>query len=250
MDAWTAAGLVLAGFVAGTINVMAGGGSLLSVPLLVALGLPGDVANGTNRVGILAQNVIATWRFGREGVSGIADALPLLGPVAAGALLGAWAISLVPAETFERLFGVVMLVLLWPTLRGGLGSSGTRDPRPWSPALRALVFFGIGLYGGAIQAGVGLILVMALARSGLDLVRANAIKVVVVGAFTAVAVPVFILQGQVAWLPALALVLGFSAGGALGARLSVRGGERVIKPILAVAVIVLALRMLGVFDLG
>jgi hypothetical protein len=111
--------------------------------------------------------------------------------------------------------------------------------------VRTLVFFGIGLYGGAIQAGVGLFLVMALSRAGLDLVKANAVKVVVVGAFTLVAVPVFVFEGLVAWGPALWLTVGFFAGGAVGARLAVLGGERLIKPVLAIAVVVLAARMLG-----
>lgn len=248
MDVWTAAGLVLAGLAAGTINVLAGGGSLLSVPLLVALGLPGDIANGTNRVGILVQNASATWRFGRDGIDGLQGALPILLPVALGSGIGALAIARVSGDAFERIFGVVMLLLLWPTLRGGIGPKAAAAA-PWSPAVRSVVFFAIGLYGGAIQAGVGLILVMALSRSGLDLVRANAIKVVVVGAFTLVAVPIFVFEGLVAWAPAAALTVGFFAGGQAGARLSVRGGEALIKPVLAVAVVVLALRMLGVFDL-
>jgi len=251
LDVWNAAGLVAAGCAAGTINVLAGGGSLLSVPLLVALGLPGDVANGTNRVGILVQNASATWRFTRDGVSGLEGAAPILVPVAIGSLIGAVGISRLPADAFEHVFGVLMLLLLWPTLRGGVGArDAARPARPWSPAVRALVFFAIGLYGGAIQAGVGLFLVMALSRSGLDLVRANAIKVVVVGAFTLVAVPVFVFEGLVAWSPALALTVGFFAGGQLGARLAVRGGERLIKPVLAVAVVVLAVRMLGVWPFG
>lgn len=248
MDAWTALGLAGAGLVAGTINVLAGGGSLLSVPLLVALGLPGDVANGTNRVGILAQNVSATWRFTRDGVSGLQGAVPILAPVAVGSLVGAVAIAQLSGPDFERIFGVVMLLLLWPTLRGRIGAAAGSEARPWSPLVRSAVFFAIGVYGGAIQAGVGLILVMALSRSGLDLVRANAVKVVVVGAFTAVAVPVFVYEGLVSWQPALALTLGFFAGGQVGARLAVVGGERLIKPVLAVAVVVLALRMLGVVD--
>ncbi len=251
MDAWTAVGLIAAGCAAGTINVLAGGGSLLSVPLLVALGLPGDVANGTNRVGILAQNISATWRFTRDGVSGLQGALPILVPVAIGSLIGAIGISQLPSDAFEHIFGVLMLLLLWPTLRGGFGAKrGEESAKTWSPPVRTLVFFAIGLYGGAVQAGVGLFLVMALSHSGLDLVRANAIKVVVVGAFTMVAVPVFAFEGLVEWAPALALTIGFFTGGQLGARLAVRGGEGLIKPVLAIAVIVLALRMLGVIEIG
>ena len=90
----------------------------------------------------------------------------------------------------------------------------------------ALLFFAIGLYGGAFQAGVGILLVFAISYAGYDLVRANSIKVVVIFATTLFAVPVFIAAGQVAWFEALVLAIGFAAGGALGSRIAVRGGER------------------------
>jgi len=237
-----------AGLLAGIINTLAGGGSLLSVPLLVFLGLPGDVANGTNRVGVLVQCVTAARHFRSQGVPGIRDSLSVLAPVILGSLIGAWGISLLRAEAFERVFGVVMLVVLVPILRGARpASDASPSPRPWPPLVRGLVFFAIGLYGGAIQAGVGLALILALSHSGIDLVRANSIKVVVVAVLTVVAVPVFILQGQVAWLPAAALVLGFGLGGTAGAHLAVRGGEALIRPVLAASVVVLAGRMLSLY---
>jgi uncharacterized membrane protein YfcA len=109
------------------------------------------------------------------------------------------------------------------------------------------VFFAIGVYGGAIQAGVGLVITMALARSGLDLVLANAIKVILLLALTAVAVPVFVIEGQVDWPFAAVLAVGYGIGGVLGARFAVRGGERVIRPVLVGAVVALALGMIGVW---
>jgi hypothetical protein len=157
-------------------------------------------------------------------------------------------VSGLDAGQFERLFGVVMLLLLVPTLRGGLARRAAERPaRVWPPALRLLVFFGIGLYGGAVQAGVGLLLIVALDHAGLDLVLANSIKVVVVLVLTAVAVPVFVLKGQVVWAPALALTAGMALGGAAGSRLAVRGGERLIRPVMAAAVVALAGRMLGLY---
>lgn len=240
--------LVGAGLVAGVINTLAGGGSLLSVPLLVFLGLPGDVANGTNRVGVLAQNVTAMRGFRAAGVRGARLALPVLTPVLVGSWVGAWAIAQLNAASFERLFGFVMIALIVPTLRGGL--KPRRDqapPAPWPLAVRGLVFFAIGLYGGAIQAGVGLVLLVALQRSGIDLVLANSIKVVIIFALTAVAIPVFVLEGQIAWGPALCLVAGFAVGGQLGAQIAVRGGERVIRPVMAAAVVAMAGRMLGLY---
>lgn len=103
--------LVGAGLVAGVINTLAGGGSLLSVPLLVFVGLPGDLANGTNRVGVLAQNATAIRGFSAAGIPSLRAALPLLAPVLLGSLTGAWAIAQLDAEGFERVFGVVMIAL-------------------------------------------------------------------------------------------------------------------------------------------
>jgi hypothetical protein len=236
-----------AGLVAGVVNSLAGGGSLLTVSLLVLLGLPGTLANGTNRVGILVQNAVAAWRFRAEGVSGLRDAVPLLIPVLCGSVLGALAIAQIADDTFERAFGVLMLVLLVPILRRPAAAGDDRPRRPWPGWLRFTVFLGIGLYGGAFQAGVGIPLLFALSYTSRDLVHANAIKVVVILAVTAVAVPIFVVAHQVAWVPAAALAVGFFAGGELGARLAVRGGERVIRPVLLAAVVALSGRMLGLW---
>ncbi|MBW2666102.1 MAG: sulfite exporter TauE/SafE family protein [Deltaproteobacteria bacterium] len=238
--------LIGGGLVAGTVNTLAGGGSLLTVPLLVLCGLPGNLANGSNRVGVLLQNVTAVWSFRAQGVSELRRTIPVLAPLLLGSLIGAGAVSQLSDALFERAFGAVMLLLLVPTFvwqRAEPSSSGT----PWSRGTTSGVFFLIGIYGGAFQAGVGLLLLLALARSGLDLVRASALKVAVVGMLTAVSLPVFIANGQVAWLPAALLAIGFSGGGILGARIAVRGGERLIRPVVAVAVVMLAAKMLGLY---
>jgi len=233
------------GLAAGVVNTLAGGGSLLTVPLLVLTGLPGTVANGTNRIGVLVQNGVAAWRFRQQGVWDVARAKWEIAAVAGGALAGALAISQVSDSAFERMFGVVMLALLVPTLRRPPQRSAPPAERP--AALRSLLLFGIGLYGGAFQAGVGILLVLALSYAGYDLVRANGLKVAINFCFTLVAVPVFIAAHQVAWGPALALAAGFAAGGEVGARLAVKGGERVIRPVLAAAVVALAGRLLGLY---
>ncbi len=241
-----AAVLSLAGLTAGVVNTLAGGGSLLTVPLLVLLGLPGPVANGTNRVGVLVGSAVASWRLAAHGVSGLRDALPLLVPSALGGLLGAYGVVQLPAEVFNRVFGVIMLLLLIPTLRP---PRPERAPRaPLHPALRALLFFAIGVYGGAFQAGVGVLLLGVLSLSGVELVRSTHIKTALNTCFTLLALPIFVLAGQVVWLEALVLGAGFGVGGALGARLAVRGGGRLIRPVLALAVVVLAARMLGLWS--
>lgn len=237
--------LVVGGLAAGVVNTLAGGGSLLTIPLLVLAGVPGNVANGSNRIGILASNASAIAAFRRLGVSGLSGIFQVLVPVAVGSLVGALLVVRLADESFERMFGVVMIPLLFLSLR----------PPPaeltlgvaWRAPFRVLVFFAIGLYGGAFQAGIGLLLVVALARSGMDLVVANSVKVVVILAITLMALPVFIVRGTVDWGPALVLATGFAVGGAVGARLTVIGGAGLVRPVMAIAVLALAGRLLGLY---
>ncbi len=242
-----AALLMGGGLLAGIINTLAGGGSMLTVPLLVMVGLPGTVANGTNRVGILIQNGVAFAGFRAQGFGEIRSAIPVILPVALGSVVGAIAASRLTDQAFERAFGVLMLLLLIPTVRGITSKSGDSPPRERAAWLRTLVFFGIGLYGGAFQAGVGLLLVAALAFTGIDLVRANSIKVLVNFCFSVLAVPIFAFAGQIAWPQALALGAGFAVGGAAGSRLAVQGGEKLIRPVLGLAIVALAGRMIGLY---
>ena len=245
MELIDAALVVGAGLVAGIVNAMAGGGSLLTVALLnVFVGLPGLVANGTNRVGVLVQNASSVASYRKEGVRGFGKAVPVIVPVIAGSLLGSLLVSSVTDETFERIFGILMVPLLFLSLRSPKNVGSQIN---WHPLTTAVVFFGIGLYGGAFQAGVGLLIVVALSRSGLDLVNANAVKVVVILVLTTIAVPVFVIRGQVDWGFAAVLAIGFAAGGWIGARVAVRGGERIIKPVLIGAVVALAGRMIGLY---
>ncbi len=239
--------LALGGLAAGVVNTLAGGGSLLTVPLLVFLGLPATTANGTNRIGVLFQNLVSTLRFRKAGFDGLQGAVPVLIPIVVGSLVGATVASRMSAEIFRQVFGVAMIALLYPMLRSTTSRGRTDDVEPRSFVWNTAIFFAIGVYGGAIQAGVGIFLIAALARSGLDLVRANAIKVIVIGVLTLVAVPVFIAHDQVDWPLASALVVGFGIGGEVGARAAVRGGERLIKPVLVCSVLAMSGRMLGLY---
>jgi uncharacterized protein len=234
------------GLLAGIVNAMAGGGSLLTVPLLVFAGVPGNVANGSNRVGVLANSFSAASTFRRLGVGGISGIGRILAPAVAGALVGSVVVSQLADDTFEQIFGFVMIPILVLSLRRP--DVEARADRPqWPVWLTTTVFFGIGLYGGAFQAGVGLMMIVALSRAGVDLVVANNIKVMVTFVFTAFALPVFIINGDVDWAPALVLAAGLATGGFVGAHVTVAGGERVIRPVLVIAVLVFAGRLLGLY---
>ena len=163
MTFWEAALLVVGGTFAGAINTVAGGGSTLTVPLLVLAGVPGNVANGSNRVGVITSNAAAATSFKRLGVDGFAHALPVLGPVVAGSLLGSLAISRLTDDAFETVFGLIMIPLIILSIRR---PQFRTDGARWSRTTTSVVFFAIGIYGGAIQAGVGLVLLAALTRAG------------------------------------------------------------------------------------
>lgn len=244
MSFWEAVLLVVGGTVAGAINTVAGGGSTLTVPLLVLAGVPGNAANGSNRVGVIVSNAAAATSFRRLGVDGLGQTLPVLAPVVAGSLVGSVAISRLTDDIFETVFGLVMIPLIILSVRA---PEFRREGVRWRRGTTVSVFFAIGVYGGAIQAGVGLVLLAALTRAGYDLVLANSMKVIVIFSLTATALPVFLVQGDVRWGPAVVLAAGFAAGGWLGAHVAVRGGERVIRVVMVLASIALAAKLLGAF---
>jgi uncharacterized membrane protein YfcA len=219
----------------------------LTVPLLVLAGVPGNQANGSNRVGILTSNAASATSFRRLGVDGFSHALPILAPVVVGSLAGSLAISRLTDDAFETVFGLLMVPIVLLSIRRPPPPTDTPAGTAWSRPITLLVFLGIGIYGGAIQAGVGLVMLTALSRAGYDLITANSIKVLVTLTVTAVALPIFIWQGKVVWAPALVLAAGLTLGGWLGAHVAVRGGERVIRAVMLVAAIVLAGRLLGLY---
>lgn len=228
---------------AGVVNAMAGGGSTLTVPLLVIAGVPGVAANGSNRVGILTSNLSTFLSFRQEGKTVEKKLLlPIIPPAVIGAAIGAFGVSQLTNDRFEQIFGLIMIPLIILTIRKPKVEA---NAEPWPDVLMATVAFAIGIYAGAIQAGVGLILLAALSRSGMDLVTANVVKVIFTFFATLIALPVFILEGQVRWLPAIVLAIGLSTGGWVGAKLAVRGGEKPIRILMVIAAVVLALRLLG-----
>jgi len=114
---WEAILLFFGGWVAGIVNAMAGGGSSLTVPLLVLAGVPGNFANGSNRLGIFVSNGTTILSFHRQGVTAYKEAVPFLLPVVIGSLIGSIAISQITDRAFETIFGILMLPIIFLSLR-------------------------------------------------------------------------------------------------------------------------------------
>jgi len=248
MDAyfWQLPLLFVVGVVAGILNVLAGGGSLLTLPLLIFMGLPSAVANGTNRIAILCQNIFAIRGFRQRGVLPLELAL-LCTP---SALLGSWlgaslAINL-DDQLFNRLLAIIMIGVLIFTALDPMKRFRREDVvfSTGRKLLLVITFFGVGVYGGFVQAGVGFLIITALLIHGLDLVRINAIKVFVIFAYTFIALGVFIYHGQVDYSLGIALAAGNSIGGMIGPKLAVDKGHDWIKNVVTVTVAVFALKLL------
>ncbi|MXW04708.1 MAG: sulfite exporter TauE/SafE family protein [Gemmatimonadetes bacterium] len=231
------------GVLSGFLNVMAGGGSLLALPVLIFLGLPGNVANGTNRVAIVAQNASAVTSFFKQGYAELRTMLTLALCAVPGAALGAYLGTQVSGELFNRILGGLMILLLILMSRKQRDAETTEKPKRL--LLGHVLMVAVGFYGGFIQAGVGFFLMAVLYRVvGLDLVRVNAFKVFIVGIYTLVALAIFADKGQVLWLLGAALAVGTTAGGWIGAHFTVKRGEGLIRVVLNVVLVVMAIRLL------
>jgi len=209
------------GLVAGFVNTLAGGGSLLTLPALMLFGLPADVANGTNRLAILAQSGTSLTAFHRAGQLPTEAIVPMLLPTAAGTLIGAVSASQVPPEVLETVLLVTLTVmaLVLALAPRAAAPEGETPRRLAERPLGSLGLFAAGLYGGFIQAGVGFVLLWVL--GGLlryDLVRGNALKAVCTLVFGSLSLAVFVAAGQVAWGAALALTVGTTLGAAASVR--------------------------------
>lgn len=244
--------VIAAGFGAGFINTLAGSGSLITLPLLIFMGLPANVANGTNRVGVLFQNVVAVNSFHRREMLDVRGGLLLAAPAIVGSIIGAQIAVNLDEELMRRTIGALMVAMLVVILiRPNRWLMGRPEALKGRPGVgQMLTFFAIGIYGGFIQAGVGIFLLAGLVLIvGYDLVRANAVKVLIVLCFTISALAVFVLNNQVNWGVGILLATGNAVGGWVAARLAVERGAVFVRWLLIAVVAVAAANLLGLFEL-
>ena len=230
---WNVGVLIAAGVLGGFINTIAGGGSMVTVPALMLLGMPADHANGTNRVGILQQSLTGIRGFNESGKLDKGAILPMLIPTVSGAALGALSTTWLHPDVLKpvllgAMITIALVTLIFPDVVAP--AEGTRTYSLRERPLGALMLFGAGLYGGFVQAGVGFILIAALA-AGLryDLVRANALKVVCTAAFSVVALAVFAATGRVEWVSGIILAVGMTIGAYASVRFALNVSQRIIR---------------------
>lgn len=232
--------LFVVGVLSGFINTLAGGGSMLTLPAMMMLGMPADVANGTNRVGVLMQSITGAKGFNDQDRLDRSAILPVLIPTVGGALAGSLMASFMPVWVLEPvLLGAMVAMALIMVIRPETVAppEGTEPYRLADRPIAGVGLFLAGVYGGFVQAGVGFILIAALA-GGLryDLVRTNALKTVCTAIFSAVALAVFALRGQVWWIPGVVLAIGSILGAMASVRFAINVSQNTLKWILFVMV--------------
>lgn len=239
-------GLVFIGFIAGAINTIAGGGSLLTLPILIFLGLPPNVANGTNRIAILFQNIFTTAGFKSKGVITFPFSIYIGISALLGSLIGAQIATDIKGDIFNKILAIIMIVVVFYMVFKPKASLENAVERTTGKHLwiSIVLFFFVGIYGGFIQAGVGFIILLLLSSiNNLSLVKSNAVKVTVVLIYTIASVGVFVYNDMIDWKIGLTLALGNSVGGWLASRWSVDKGDGLVRKFLIVMVIILAIKL-------
>lgn len=229
--------LVVIGIICGVINVMAGGGSNIMLPVLMIMGYPAQIANATNRVGIFLQSVVGVRGFVKAGKMPVRDLPHILLPTLLGGIVGAFIASFAPAAWIKPLLLSTMLamaaiMLFVPAVV--MPKEGTVPLSVQQGGMKArLWLFLAGVYGGFVQAGVGFVLITAIAGSlRYDLIHSAALKLVCTLVFTGVALLLFAWQGQIDWYTGAILACGNMIGAHYGVHLAVNIHPRRLKQIL------------------
>jgi uncharacterized membrane protein YfcA len=236
LDPWRLAVAFVAAFVAGAINSVAGGGTLVSFPTLIWLGLDSITANATNTVSVWPGAVASVWVYRRELKTAEARFRILMIPALVGGLLGAILLRVTPAPTFDRMvpFLILFATLLFmvqATVQRILKTAGPHSARSNRWLAGAMLFqFGVGVYGGYFGAGIGILTLAALGVLGLtNIHEMNSLKTVFGGTVNGIAAIYFIWARMIYWPVALITITGAVAGGYGGAGVARRLGQRTVR---------------------
>jgi uncharacterized protein len=220
---------------------------MLVVPFLIFIGLPANVANATNRIAILLQNVVSVGSFKQKKILDFKTDSKLLLPVALGSIAGAFIAVDINEEIFKKVIAGLLIIMFFMLLLNpdAWVKANADKAKMKSPWLRNVIFFLLGIYGGFIQIGIGFFLLAGLVLGcGYDLLKANAIKLFIVLFYTIIALAIFIWNDLVDLKVGLILACGNMLGAWLGVRFSIKWGAKYIRYFLLVVLVIVAARLL------
>jgi len=236
------------GSIAGFINIMAGGGSTITLPTLIFLGLDSSLANGTNRVAILIQNISGIVSFRQENYHQFTISLKLALFTLPGAIAGSIVATTISDTLFQEILAYVLIGIIISLLLPRPNNKKCADKKHYQKnwlIYPAMIL--VGFYGGFIQAGVGFLLMASLYHlMKVDLVRVNMHKIFIVGIYTIPALVIFLLTRNVDFKFGLTLAAGNALGAWWSAKVSVKKGQRVIQFILIGAILMMSLKLLDI----
>ena len=245
MDWHIAVALLISGTLVGIINTLAGGGSIITMTMFMAFGLPINIANGTNRVAVLMQNLASSLTFIRKKSFDLKHGLLLSVPVIAGNIIGAIVASDIDQLIFKICFGVILLVIMVYLLIDHK-LKPKEGHRVEIKPLHYFLFFLIGFYGGYIYIGLGyLILTVALWLMRMDMVVANAIKGFVILLATPFSLAVFMIMGNVDYTFGIVHGVGNMIGSFLASHYMANWGKNFIKIFMAAIVAICFADLMG-----
>ena len=238
--------VIVVGLISGFLNTVAGGGSLITLPVLIFLGLPSNVANASNRIGIIFQSISAVRGYQSKGISAYPYSLFLGISALFGALLGAKIAVDITGEFFNKILAVIMILVVLIMIFSPISKTGI-SPEKMSlknQLLGIVIFFFIGIYGGFIQVGVGFLMLLTLTYlNNFTLVKSNSAKVLIVLVYTCAAVAVFAYERIINWKYGLLLAVGNAIGGWFASRWSVDKGDVWVKRFIFITVFALAIKL-------
>lgn len=244
--------LIVSGVFVGFINTLAGGGTIISLSLFMFMGLPADIANGTNRIAVILQNFTSAASFRQQKLLDTRKALILTIPTVLGSIIGAVLAVEISEQTFRIAIGFVMLMMVYflivkpdKWIKGQITLQQKKVN--W---VHLLIFFVIGIYGGFVQVGVGYFLLAGIVLgAGYDLVRANAIKVVIVLFYTLFALAVFVFNDKVNWVYGFVHAIGNVMGAFIASRYALTWGAGFIRWMIVVIIVITCIDLFGLVDI-
>lgn len=237
--------LFIIGLVSGIINTIAGGGSLITLPILIFMGLPPNIANGTNRIQLIMQNISAVSGFKSKGISDFKFSSLLSLTAILGSIVGAQIAIDISEELFKKILSIIMILVIATIIfKKNKPSELLNNYASKNKFISIFLFFFVGIYGGFIHAGVGIIILTILSSiNNMKLSNANSIKVFVALAFSIISLLVFIYEDKVNWIYGINIGIGSALGGWIASRWSYNKSDKIIKIILTISVGIMSIRL-------
>jgi len=244
--------LITAGIAVGFINTLAGGGSIISLSVLMYLmGLPAGIANGTNRIAITLQTFTAVSNFKKQEILDWRKGIKLGIPAVVGSIVGAFIAVDIDENIFEKSMAIIMILMLgFIFYKPAIWLKGKQSLIDQKVGIwQIIIFFFIGIYGGFIHAGIGYLLLIAIVLgAGYDLVKANAIKVLIVFMYVPFSLAVYIYNDQVNYLFGFVLAIGNVLGAIIASKMAIEKGAGFVRWVIAAVIILTALQIFGIVD--